>query len=192
MLGMISTGLDKWYREHGVEGADKIMLLMPINNRPPPKSMAELDLDNNMTAIKFEQPIKPDIQAAMAENRRTLSHLLNPTYLACSKTMGKLLPYLSENACRGVFADFCKGVDFMFSNVPFSTEPWHFCNKEIRRFGVFVNVQGETCVNFVAVTYKGNLRLTVMAKNQLKMDPARLLDIVVQQIEDDIAAVKQE
>lgn len=192
MMGRLSTSFKEWYTKYGIKDAEKIVTMIPINMRPLSNIYSELNMDNCIVAIKFELPIRSDIQSAMTQNKSTLSTLTNLTYLMCAFYLGKMMPYFSENMNRGIMTDYCKGADLMFSNVPFSTEPWYFCNKEIKRFRVFVNVQQCIGTNIVAVTYKNNLRLTVTTKNQLKMDPAELLDIMVQQIEDDIAKSKQE
>ena len=74
----------------------------------------------------------------------------------------------------------------LFSNVPFSAEPWHFCNKEILEFGVFANCQINWGINFVCITYKKMMRLYIMANSELKMDPQQLINNIIEEIKNEI------
>lgn len=75
----------------------------------------------------------------------------------------------------------------MFSNVPFSAEPWYLCNREVSKFGVFAHTQHHWKLFFVTTTYREKLRVTINANENLKMDPQVLMDTVLDKLKQEIA-----
>mmetsp|Transcript_18745 Transcript_18745/g.21546 ORF Transcript_18745/g.21546 Transcript_18745/m.21546 type:complete len:218 (+) Transcript_18745:554-1207(+) len=126
ILGALSISMHKWYTNNGVKDPKKILTLIPINNRPFPKNLDDLKLNNTTTAFKFELPINADIREILKTNKTTFSRFMNITYLSCIGNLGTAVPYLPEFLAHHLFLDYYRGVDLLFSNVPFSTEPWYF------------------------------------------------------------------
>lgn len=186
ILGMLSHSLSQWYEEHGITDPDKILTVIPVNMRTLPNNIDELQLDNNVTAVKFEMPIRKELEVGIKDGRAAIKKFLNMFYIFTVGFFCKALPYMPIFGSKFFLFYFYKGVDMLFSNVPFSKEPWNFCNKEVKELGVFANLQHEWKFNFVVITYKNMVRFTVMAKQQLKMDPQKLLNSMVRNIKNDI------
>lgn len=182
VLGVISKSFDLWYKQNGVEGADRIVTMLPISIRELPKSIEELNLDNQTVGFKFPLPIRDKIETAIKEVKPYLRRFLHPLYVAAMTNFAGIAPYLPETIGRLVFQDYYSQADMLFSNVPFAEEPWYFCNKEVIRFGVFANAQHSITFNLVALTYRGQLRFTIMSKENLKMNPQQLLDNIMSNI----------
>jgi hypothetical protein len=89
---------------------------------------------------------------------------------------GNLIPFMPEFIGRYFLWIFYKNVHLLYSNVPLSEEPWYICNKATKRIGMFAHTQHDWRLFMVCSTYRGELRLTCIANEKLKMDPQMLLD----------------
>ncbi|CAI2364091.1 unnamed protein product [Moneuplotes crassus] len=190
-MGVLSVSLDKWYKVHGVQGAEKVITFGSINTRPPPKKFEEIKIQNESVGIKFRLPIRNNLETAI-ECCRTNYHSFLSTFAILSyKSMGYLINLLPEYLAIKVIDGIVNDMQMVFSNIPFSSEPWYLCNREVSKLGAFSNVYYNLKVFFVAMTYKEELRLTCSANAQLKMDPQLLLDYALDFIEEDIRKVEE-
>eukprot|EP00343_Euplotes_focardii_P001113 CAMPEP_0205802310 /NCGR_PEP_ID=MMETSP0205-20121125/4584_1 /ASSEMBLY_ACC=CAM_ASM_000278 /TAXON_ID=36767 /ORGANISM="Euplotes focardii, Strain TN1" /LENGTH=171 /DNA_ID=CAMNT_0053068501 /DNA_START=798 /DNA_END=1310 /DNA_ORIENTATION=- len=168
--------MDKWYKAHGIEGAEKIKTVNSINMRGLPKTIEEVDMFNDSIGFHFELPIMSNFAAAIKKSSENFHKGLNLFSIVCIRKFSNIIPYVPEFIMRIFVQGFYDGLDMQFSNVPFSSEPWHVCNKEAKKIGVFSHNHHHTNLFFVATTYKGELFLTATANEALKMDPQLLVD----------------
>lgn len=103
-----------------------------------------------------------------------------------AQAMDKWITLLPDFLGRYLVLEDLNKIDFIFSNVPVSETPVYMANRALKRVGVFGNMSYNWKLFLVATTYKGNLFLNFCANSQLEMDPQRLLDLVVENIEKDI------
>ena len=57
VMGAISVGLHEWFKSYNIEGAKNLKCLLPVNTRPLPTCIEEVDLSNEVISISFEFPI---------------------------------------------------------------------------------------------------------------------------------------
>ncbi|CAI2368130.1 unnamed protein product [Moneuplotes crassus] len=186
IMGVLGVNLDKWYKEHGIEGAERIKTINSINMRGLPESMKDVNLFNESIGSHFELPIIPDLDQAIKIARRNFKTDLDFFSLFCIKRFSDIFPYLPEVILRLFMATFYHGAGMIFSNVPFSSKPWYIANKTCNKIGVFGTPHQNVKFFFVVSTYREKLYLSAIANEGLKMNPQRLLDLVQEYLEKEI------
>ena len=186
MFAILSKSLYKMYAAHGVEGAKKIIIMMPVNIKDLPNSIDELILDNRVVGCKIPLTITEDFKACIRDFKPIMKKYLSPLFLFSVANLGWLGCYLPQFIGEFLFHDYYNETSITFSNLPLTSGSWYFCNKEIHTVAAFANVQCGIPFNFVALTYKGKLRVFTMCKDKLKFDSKMLIDLVVENIESDI------
>ncbi|CAI2367833.1 unnamed protein product [Moneuplotes crassus] len=190
IMGVLSVSLGRWYKLHGVEGAQRLQAFCSVNMRPPPTKFEEISIENDSVGVKFAIPIKTDIMEAINDCRTNFHQFFNPFALLSYKAMGYIVGLVPEWIGRKIIYDILSNVEMVYSNVPFSSNPWYLCNKEVTKIGAFASIYYNWKVFFAAMTYRDELRLTISANAQLKMDPQLLLDNILDFIEDDIRQIE--
>ena len=185
--GIISASLDKWYKTNGIEGANSIKTLIPINTKPFPKGFEDLNIDNRTVCFKHVLPIGSNMVETMDKSKKLLKKYLKPHYFLANLNFGKLLQFLPSWFIRNlILEDFYNGIDMVFSNVPLSSKPIYFLNKKILNMGAYSNLQYDIKLMVVAVTYQNDLKFELTANTKLKMNPDKLLEIIEETLAKDI------
>jgi hypothetical protein len=126
--------------------------------------------------ITFEFPIVSTLEEAIKEAKAKFHSDLNLFTIFSTLKNNLVIPYLPEVFLRHLLHTVTDDLSFLYSNVPFSSEPWHICNKVAHKIGVFGHTQLNWKFFLIVTTYKGEIRLTAIAHENLKMDPQLLLD----------------
>ena len=126
--------------------------------------------------ITFEFPIVSTLEEAIKEAKAKFHIDFNLFTIFSILKNNLVIPYLPEVWSRHLLHACFDGINLLYSNVPFSSEPWHICNKVAHKIGVFAHTQHDWKFFFIVTTYKGEIRLTAIAHENLKMDPQLLLD----------------
>ena len=171
-MGVLSISLDKWHKEYNKEGIDKIAAFVSINTRGLPKDINEITLQNeslgklillliiNNIGIKFQLPIRDNLKQGIRDSK-TYFHKFTGFFSILSivkliKIIGYLPEYLQRKIIEKNFTEF----EFIYSNIPFSSEPFYICNKQITKLRVFSNTYYRWKCFFAATTYRNELSLT--------------------------------
>ena len=185
--GLISTSLDKWYKANDIEGANSIKTMIPVNMKPLARGFDDLNMDNGLIWFKHALPIGSSMEETMEKSKIFLKKYLKPKYLLAHLQFGKLLQFIPSYFVRNhILEDFYKGMDLVFSNVPFSSEPLYYMNKKVLNVGAYSNLQYDIKMMIVAITYQNQLKFELTANTQLKMNPDKFLDILTSELENDI------
>mmetsp|Transcript_14153 Transcript_14153/g.12490 ORF Transcript_14153/g.12490 Transcript_14153/m.12490 type:complete len:200 (+) Transcript_14153:758-1357(+) len=186
MMGVLSYFLNKWYQHYGIKGAKNLQSFISVNMRGLPEKVEDVNLENDSVGIKFHFPIRGDFKQAIQDTKKSFSSLFTQIVVLSIKKFAVCLPFLPDFIGRMIVVDSLMGIDLVFSNVPFSAEPWYICNKEAKKIGVFSNVYYNWKIFFAACTYRDKLRLSLNANANLKMDPQLLLDYCHELLEEEI------
>uniref|UniRef100_A0A7S3P184 Diacylglycerol O-acyltransferase n=1 Tax=Euplotes crassus TaxID=5936 RepID=A0A7S3P184_EUPCR len=186
VLGVVSKSLDKWYKEHGITGAKSISTFVSVNTRPLPKSMEEATLFNESVGMKFMLPMREDFDTAIKDAKTSFRKNLGMTAILSLNKFALTFPYLPEFVTRLLGGLVFDDVDLVFSNVPFSTDPWYVCSKKVNRIAAFSNVYYNWKVFFVVTTYRDELMITAMANDKLKMDTQKLIQAAIDILKTEI------
>jgi len=178
--------MDRWYKKNGIEDAKELLTLVSVNTRDLPKSIDELKLDNNSVGIKFILPIVSELHPAIIKASQNFREFFTQMTILGILKVAKVLPYLSIFLQQQAIKTFYSSVGLTYSNVPCSNEPWFILNKEVTKIGVFAHQQHNWRLFFVAATYRRKLRLSVVANENLKMDPQQLINNALEIIKQDI------
>ncbi|CAI2367753.1 unnamed protein product [Moneuplotes crassus] len=190
LMGTLSVAFDKWYKAHGVNGAKQLLTFCSVNTRSPPKTFEDISIQNDSVGVKFLLPMKDNLPEAMDACRSNFYRFFNLPAILSYKSMGYVIGLVPEYLGRKIIEDFIQNIDLVFSNIPFSSEPWYLCNKEVTKVGAFASIYFNWKIFFAAMTYRDELRLTISANAQMKMNPQLLLDYVLDFIEEDIRKIE--
>ena len=190
MLGILSVWISKWCHANEVFNLSNLKIWFPVNMRPLPNNMNEINLNNWLTSLLQDLPLNTNINQSLDYLKRNKNEFNNFKFLTCLSYFQKILPLLPEIIVRKLFSDFFVGVYMMFSNIPFPSESFHICNREVTDVALFANYFYNWRINFVAMTYKGKLKFMIMADRNLKMDPQQLMNLVVDELKEQIAQCK--
>ncbi|CAI2367328.1 unnamed protein product [Moneuplotes crassus] len=186
LMGTLSVSLKKWYDKYGHADAHKIKLVNSVNMRNLPKDISEITLYNESIGVQFELPIKHEFEAAMNEAKTNFHKDLGLFEIICLRKISDTFPFLPEVVLKFFMNEFYNGVDFMFTNLPMSSEPCYIANREVTKIGVFPKMHNSVNFFFIASTYENRLYLSACANGSLKMDPQLLLDYASEYISEDI------
>jgi hypothetical protein len=176
LMGAISVGLHKWFKFYNIEGARNLKCSLPINTRPLPTCIEEVDLSNKNIGINFEFPICEKLENGIKEAKEKFHSDLNVfTFYSLAKFC-KVVGYMPEALIRRLNDSLTKSIGFIYSNVPLSSEPWYICNKKASKIGAFPHTENQFRMFIVCTTYCGEIRLTAVGHENLKMDIQPLLD----------------
>ena len=187
-LGIISTSLHKWFKESGVDGAEGLKMMFPINLRSLPTCIDELILDNWLTTFNYLIPITDNLEESIKESKARLKKTIKPEYVLASDKWGILFKNFPNQFLRkGIVEESLKNLDLSFSNLPYSSDPLYFLSKLQLSLCPFANMFKGLNWMLVGITYKGQLRFTMMARRSMVLDGQRFLSIIEQSLTDEIA-----
>jgi hypothetical protein len=189
MLAIISKSYDQWFKDNGVEGAEKIGFIIPVNLRDLPTSYDDLHIDNAIASAKFELPIQQDIEKTMKTIKPTILKMTAPDVLYSSLNLLKCIPYFPEVVNLQMFDDFTQGCDVSFSNIPFSDIPWKIRGKQVTQISFFNNLCLGISMALMGYTYNGKVRFSLQTKKYQKFDASKLMDYIVQNVDAEIKKV---
>ena len=130
-LGIISISLDKWFKENGVEGAERLKMMLPVNLRRLPTCMEELVLDNWLMTFNHLLPIGDNIENWMKKSKDYLKRNLKPEYILWADKAGILFKNFPNWILKEqLLKESLKGIDLAFSNLPYSSDPLYFLSKK--------------------------------------------------------------
>lgn len=184
---IVSRSLKQWYAAHKVEGARRLVMMMPINpSKTLPKTIDDLKVDNEALATKIPILISDDAQEVINDFKPVQKRYLHPLYIRALMNFGFIGNKIPMFIGKILFHNYWKRCSISLSNLSLSQVPWYFKNAQILNFQAYANNQGNNPFNMVAITYRNELRLLTMSQNKLKFNPKMLLDFMVANIEKDI------
>ena len=174
MMGVLSYSLNKWYKHYGIEGAKNLQSFISINMRGLPNSIEDISLENDsvgkleihtifsplIIGLRFDFPIRDNIETAIQDSHKNFKNILTWYAVASLATAASFISLLPDFLANIFVFKALSKIDLVYSNIPFSSEPWHICNRESKKIGTFSNVYFDWKLFFVATTYKDELRLT--------------------------------
>ena len=190
MLGILGKCIAKWGNLNGQNNLRSLKMWFPVNMRPLPTDMKSVKLNNYLTSLLHQLKIGVGIKEWIEESKKSMRVFNNFKFLTWLSYFHKILPFFPEALTRNLFSNFFDGVHMMFSNIPFPSSAFHICNREVTDLALFANYFYSCRTNFVAVTYKNQLRFMIMADRRLKIDPQKLIDIVVEELKEQIQQSK--
>lgn len=125
-LGILSKSLYEWYKVNGITGVDRIVTTMPTNIRELPKTVDEINLDNNIVGFKFFVPIREKLEEGIKETKNVTKKYLTLTYIGAIMNFMKIVKYLPQKAINFFVEDMSRNTDIVYSNIPFSQETFYF------------------------------------------------------------------
>jgi len=125
ICGIISVNMRKWYKDYGIDNPEKLLTFIPINTRNLPTKIEELDLYNKAVGMKFELPLVENFESAIKQSSTSFKSIVSMPRVLAIDRMASIMYYLPTFFTKKTFVDFYKRIDFGFTNVPLSKEPWY-------------------------------------------------------------------
>ena len=192
MMGILSKSHYEWYKHYGVTDAKDLFMIIPVNLRNLPTCYDDCQIDCGIVGSKFILPIRNTVAEGMTAIKPTLQKLLTPEILEASKNLCWLVPYLPEVLGRVLFSKCTEKADVSFSNIPFNKQHWSLNGKQVKSMTFFNNLQVGLNVNNIAITYGGQVQVTVIAKKELKMDPILYKDLIYKNMVEELQKVPKD
>ena len=114
---------------------------------------------------------------------------LNYPFIASLINLNKVGRYLPIKLAEKVVAEFFEHGDIIISNVPGPKEPCTIKGKRISNLSAFANLQHSVSMFIVPQTFNGKFRLSIIAKENLKLDVGQFMSIFMKNLQDDVDAV---
>ena len=187
VLGLISTSMNKWYKENGIEGAKNLKMVMPINTRNLPTCLNDLILDNSIMTFHHMLPIENDMEESIKKSKTALRKSMKPEYVLGAAKLEFILQFIPHYFLRKyILNDNFKEIDMIFSNFSFSSVPFTFVSKQQLGVYPFSNLIQSINILLMSMTYKNQLRFTMMARRSMSLDPKKLLKILEDKLTSEI------
>jgi NRPS condensation-like uncharacterized protein len=187
MLGVMSVSFDKWYKSSGVVDAKLLCIGVSVNTRGLPKSIDDFKLENDSIALKFPLPLISDFEKALKITSKSFKKHFTQFKILSLKYFMKTYCCLPVFLQKKLIVEISSNIDLVYSNVPLSSEPWCILGKKVSKIGVFPHTQHKWKIFYVVTTYWNEMRISISANENLKLDPQKLLELGVATIKRDIA-----
>jgi len=187
IMGIITISMNEWFKNYGHMKAEKILSCITVNLRGMPDSMQDLILDNKSGAVKFELPIKENLEDGIKACRKSFRRFFTNWIMVSFSKFCSAIQFFPQKLIMYILQNFYSSIDLMYSNVPFPSEGWHFCNKKAVSIKTFANIQHNWKYFFIVTTFRGKIALSSVANENLKMDPQKLIDIAIRNLKEEIA-----
>ena len=188
LLGVVSKCLHKWFKESGIDNAQKMKILIPINLRSFPSWIEELILDNWLITFSHSLPISDNLEDNIKESKSYLKKYFKIEQFLAVNIAGKIFKNLPNWILKKfIYDEALSGLDLWFSNLPYSSEPMYILSKKQLSLYPFTNMFKGINLMLVALTYQGQLRFTLMGRRGMALDPKRFIKIVEDTITEEIS-----
>jgi len=178
MLGNVSVSLDKWFNQNGIKDAKKVAIAVPINARPPPTNLKNLKLGNHLMGYKMELPIRPDLESAIAETKKSFWSNFSPAIINSFYKLSDIFRYAPQKMVDQATADALEGIGLCFSNIPISREEATLCGRKLQDCGFWTHNQMNIKLLVICTTYQDKIKLCYSASQSMKMDPKGLIKCI--------------
>lgn len=187
MMGILSKSIYQWYEENGATDIQNICTIVPVGMKPLVLDIDELNMNNFTSGVTYEFPLRKQLPEAIEDAKKGFEYYFTLPYLIYTVLMVRIFQFLPPTLGWFVYQYFCRNLDLTFTNVPGHKEPMYICNKEIHRIHGFLNVYCGCNITIAVNSYNMIVTFQMTADNQLPMEPKRLLKLLEQNIDDEIA-----
>ena len=97
--------------------------------------------------------------------------------------MGNIIPI---NLAEKVVGEFFENGDIIVSNVPGPQKECTILDKRVIRLSAFANLQHSISMFIVPQTFNGQFRMTIVAKDNLKLDVKQFMSIFMENLQNDV------
>ena len=132
-------------------------------------------------------PIENDMEESINKSKTALRNNMKPEYVLGAAKLGFILQFIPHWFLRKfILVDNFKEIDMIFSNFSFSSEPFYFLSKQQLAVYPYVNLIQSINVLLMSISYKNELRFTMMARRSMSLDPKKLLKILEDKLTEEI------
>jgi len=188
MFASISAAISKYFTELGIS-EDKqthFSLSLPVNMKPQPKSIDDVQFKNSCSLVLANIPLSSDIGYVMKKNREIFDVGFSLHVLRFGVWVISFMGFLPEAFSRACIRDNSKGLNIIISNTPGPQTPLFFCDKEVIDIGGIGPNVGTSGLTILISSYCGRVKLQMLADDNLRMDPHKLLAHLEEQIDESI------
>ena len=183
MLASISAGMSSYLDKLGVEDQTHFTATIPVNMKPLPNSLEEVQFDNRLSAATINIPLSTDLEYVMKETRKSLE-------------VGYFLPNLRTGMYLTNFFGLCPValtrmvmhikllmINVVISNTPGPSDSSYFCDRRIKELSGIGPNNGQAGLTILISSYLGLVRVQILADKNLKMDPKVLMEHIEDQLD---------
>lgn len=172
ILTIMARAIGRWHEDHGIDGVDELMTLVPVSLRKPEEWTRDVPLGNAATGILVRLPIRlrgpllthREICRRMAERKADPASTAVPALSEMMSVLPRpLLGWMSESMLFG-------NVDFIVTNVPGILVPRYLAGSEILAAYPFAPVAVKSPVSVALYGYRDSLFLGITSDESIMPD----------------------
>ena len=100
--------------------------------------------------------------------------------------MNKTGNYLPINLADKAVAEFFENSDIIVSNIPGPQKEFTILDKRVISLSAFANLLQSISMFILPQTFNGQFRMTIVAKDNLKLDVKQFMDIFMENLQNDV------
>lgn len=186
MFATVSAAFSKLFTEMGITKQTHFSVSVPVNMKPLPRNIQEVQFNNSCSLCLAKIPISTDLGYTMKKAREYFDSGFNLVTLRFGMYVINFMGSLPDAFWRLAITDNSKNMNTIISNTPGPQEPIYFCDQVIKEIGGVGPNVGGSGITLLISSYWGKIKLQLLADSNLSMDPHRLLAHLEKQLDDAI------
>ena len=175
--------MSSYFDNLGVEDQTHFTATIPINMKPLPNSLEEVQFNNRLAATNINIPLSTDLGYVMKEIRKFLDVGLSLPILRSGMYIVYFFGLCPVALTRMVMHKKMFAVNVVISNTPGPSKQAYFCDRRMKDCaGVGPNA-GQAGLSILISSFLGLVRLQMLADKNQKMDPKVLMEHIEDQLD---------
>jgi len=173
--------------QKGSHDCKHLVLMIPVNIKPLPKRIKDIEFNNIVPAAKMELPLVQEIDSKSIESiKRAFHKRMNFYYIYACFIIQWIFGFLPQFISRFLYNDFTHNIDLIVSNIPGMKEPLYMGGAKVLSMSAFAPPLGMCPLNIYVNTFVGMTWLQLVSDSAIKLDVQELVKRLEREIDDQI------
>ena len=190
MYACISAAYSKYFTKLGILKQTYFTASVPVNMKPLPSSIEEVQFNNNVSFCLANVPISTDMESTMKSLRSYFDTGFSLANLRFGQWAATGTGSLPVSILRLFVMDNTENMDTCISNTPGPQKPIYFCDQKVLDLGGIGPNIGKTGITILISSYCSKIKLQILADKNLEMDPSVFLNHLEAQLDEAILSIK--
>lgn len=184
IMSIISSASKKFMEKKGLKKPKHLSCMVPITSRKPPKTIEEIMITNDSTAIGCKiDLIENPLENCLIIREEFSKHVRNPYLFLFTKILiDSFFKFLPCYVMKEIILANSRGIDFTISNVPGPKSALYYSGCKVRELICFTSTGFLS--SFLAVfSYNGTYRFVICFDEALDLDIEEYKRIILKEVE---------
>ena len=178
--------MSRYFDKLGVKDQSHFTVTIPVNMKPMPNSLKDVQLNNILSTATVNIPLSTDLDYAMKETRKYLDAGYSFLNLRTGMYMMNIFGLCPVAITRMVMYSKVLTINVLISNTPGPSKHAYLYGRKIKEFAGLGPNNGQSGLTILITSYCGLVRIQILADTNLKMDPKLLMEYIEDQIDENI------